>query len=86
LTYDPRKINSDWTPILPGMYADERGALHIFPREIIATLAQIAPSAGFDPNSPGDYELVVNQIIQTVLPVLGIEDVTFIRHETEANN
>lgn len=38
MTYDPRKRDSTWTMVLPGLYLDPKGAGHIFPDEICAEL------------------------------------------------
>jgi hypothetical protein len=59
MSYDPTKRDSTWTEVQPGCFVDPAGVAHIFPDEILAFLSAMHPEAGFNPNDPQDYAMVV---------------------------
>lgn len=81
MTYDPLKLDSTWTQVLPGCYVDPAGAAHFFPHEFLAFLVATHPEAGFDPNSEADYDRVVASFSEVIKEAFPDVEIKIVQHE-----
>lgn len=84
VTYDPTKRDSTWAMVQPGCYLDPAGRTHLFPDEVIATLQQTHPEAGFEMTRQ-DYDLVVNTFLNAMRKHYPHAQIHFIHHERQAS-